>query len=162
MGKVATLYDRPNYENVSVRLSPGNYPLSKDWSAQLGRDANDWVSAIKVPAGLAVVLYQHKDYGGKALTIINKNIPDLNSYGFHDIMSSVKVVEVPTTTPSAVLNNDSILESLDKLTPDDSTKTPDDSDSPKKISTVGWMAIILGILTLIGGSTLLIIKTKNK
>lgn len=66
----------------------------RSWSfdgdqAFVGGDANDQFSSVKVPAGVTVQLFQHRDFGGTSVTL-TADTPDLRTVGFNDGASSVK------------------------------------------------------------------------
>lgn len=57
--------------------------------AFVGDDANDQFSSVRVPPGVSVTLFQHRDFGGSSVTL-TADTPDLRDKGFNDSASSVK------------------------------------------------------------------------
>jgi hypothetical protein len=53
---------------------------------------NEFISSVRVPAGLAVTLRENTNYGGRGLTINGPaDIPCLITQNFNDITSSMRV-----------------------------------------------------------------------
>jgi hypothetical protein len=85
-----TLYEDEAFQGSSVSLVKGEYNNLRDYGF------NDKMSAIIVPKGYQVTLYEHKNFSGTSHTVIGPTfIPYWN--GFNDECSSYKV-----TTTSAV------------------------------------------------------------
>jgi hypothetical protein len=53
---------------------------------------NDFISSVRVPAGLSVLLREHPNYGGRGL-IINgpSDIPCLSIWDMNDVTSSMRI-----------------------------------------------------------------------
>jgi hypothetical protein len=55
---------------------------------------NDYISSVRVPAGLSVLLREHPNYGGRGLNITGPaDIACLSQWSFSDITSSMQVGE---------------------------------------------------------------------
>jgi hypothetical protein len=53
---------------------------------------NDWISSIRVPAGLTVLLREHPNYGGRGLRITGPaDVDCLTNWQFNDITSSMQI-----------------------------------------------------------------------
>jgi hypothetical protein len=85
--KAVTLYQHCDYGGYKVRLTPGNYDLGD--LVRLGV-RNDDVSAISFEGGARAALFEHGGYGGKRWDL-SFNVSCFVSYGFNDILSSIKV-----------------------------------------------------------------------
>lgn len=83
-----TLY-QDNFTGASKQLEAGSYD-----NAELGI-GNNTLSAISIPRGLQVTLYENGAFEGRTLLLGKSAGPDvLNKYGFNDVTSSVKITEV--------------------------------------------------------------------
>lgn len=71
----AIVFDQPNFAGGSRNLSVGNYRLT---------DFNDMISSIRVPQGMAVILYEHADEAGGygASVDLLEDCANLSAYGF--------------------------------------------------------------------------------
>ncbi len=85
----ATFYEDINYGGAS-------FPANADMSF-VGWDWNDRISSLRVPVGLAVILYQNIDFGGASLTLTS-DAPDLRAYPgpgadgtWNDAASSIRI-----------------------------------------------------------------------
>ncbi|MDQ3751034.1 MAG: hypothetical protein M3367_18750, partial [Acidobacteriota bacterium] len=78
------IYEHSNFGGRSKKLSIGDYRLS---------DFNDVASSIKVPAGLAAMIFEHADDGGGYGISVDllEDQPDLSKYNFNDKVSYVTV-----------------------------------------------------------------------
>ncbi len=78
------IYEHSNFGGSSKTLSIGDYRLS---------DFNDVASSIKVPAGLAAMIFEHADDGGGYGISVDllEDQPDLSKYNFNDKISYVTV-----------------------------------------------------------------------
>lgn len=84
----ATLYT-DNFTGSHRQLAPGSYD-----HADLGI-GNNALSAITIPRGLLVTLYEHGAFEGRTLVLAKSVGPDLlTQYGFNDAVSSVKIEEI--------------------------------------------------------------------
>ena len=79
-----TVYENSNFGGRSKTLGIGNYKLS---------DFNDIVSSIKVPQGLAAIIYEHADDGGGYGISVDllEDQPDLSQFNFNDKTSYISV-----------------------------------------------------------------------
>jgi hypothetical protein len=83
-----TLYAN-NFTGTSKQLAAGSYDNS-----DLGI-GNNTLSAISIPRGLKVTLYEYGAFEGRSLVLAKSAGPDLlATYGFNDITSSIKVQEI--------------------------------------------------------------------
>ncbi|NSS93212.1 bacterial Ig-like domain-containing protein [Enterococcus faecalis] len=87
------LYENTDQITTGFAHEAGNPYVLKNL-ADFGRD--NQVSAVSLPAGKSVTLYEHKNYGGRSLTLTNTtNQPKKYSLGdqykFNDIASSYRV-----------------------------------------------------------------------
>lgn len=74
-------FEHINYQGRSWTFD-GDQPF-------VGGEANDQFSSVKVPAGMAVQLFQHRDFAGNSVTL-SSDTPDLRDKGFNDAASSLK------------------------------------------------------------------------
>ncbi len=81
----AKFYQHCNYGGRVSELGIGDYDLG-----QMGIDG-DMISAVRVPHGLKVILYEHPQFRGRSLTVTEDD-PCLQNDGFHDITSSLRVM----------------------------------------------------------------------
>ncbi|MFN9502365.1 MAG: beta/gamma crystallin-related protein [Chryseotalea sp.] len=83
-----TVY-QDNFTGTSKQLRAGNYEHS-----DMGM-ANNTLSAINIPRGLRVTLYEYGAFEGKSLTLVKSAGVDLlNQFQFNDVVSSMKVEEI--------------------------------------------------------------------
>jgi hypothetical protein len=82
-GAVVTVYEDANFLGNSASLGVGRYDLE-----QLGI-ANDSLSSLRVPIGMAVTLYEDWDFGGRSMTFAQDAI--YVGDDFNDITSSIIV-----------------------------------------------------------------------
>jgi hypothetical protein len=83
-----TVY-QDDFTGTSKQLRAGNYEHS-----EIGI-ANNTLSAITIPRGLRVTLYEHGALEGKSLTLVKSAGVDLlNQFQFNDVVSSMKVEEI--------------------------------------------------------------------
>lgn len=87
-GLQVTLY-ADNFTGTSKQLGVGNFD-----HADL-RIGNNTLSAISIPRGLQVTLFEHGAFEGRSLVLARSVGPDvLGRYGFDDAVSSLKVEEI--------------------------------------------------------------------
>lgn len=91
-----TVYNGQNFKtdqwSSSYQFGVGDYrflsdiadPNMKRSSKDKAKNWEDYISSIKVPAGLKVTLYEHPDFKGKHLTLKAGNYPYLNYFKFGD------------------------------------------------------------------------------
>jgi beta-glucanase (GH16 family) len=95
------VYQDCNYGGTSGSFPIGSYTLA---AMQARGVPNDWVSSVRVPAGLKVVLYQNDNYAGTSVTLTADN-SCLVGNSFNDQASSMVVSSAggatPTTPPRA-------------------------------------------------------------
>ncbi len=84
---VATVYQHCNFAGYARNLAPGRYNLGA--LTRLGI-RNDDLSALRVPNGLEMIVYEHDNFGGRALTF-RGNDACLVDNRFNDIISSVVI-----------------------------------------------------------------------
>jgi hypothetical protein len=86
-GQSVVIYENPNFEGRSRSFGIGTHRLFTE------EDFNDVTSSIKVPAGLAVIVYDHADEGGGRGLWVDflEDQPDLSKYYFNDKISSLVV-----------------------------------------------------------------------
>jgi len=82
-----TLYEHWNFGGKSIVLSEGSYTLSDLESKGL---INDTISSIKVPSGYKAIIYKDNNFKGNAWVMTN-NISNFDTYGFNDVLSSIKI-----------------------------------------------------------------------
>ncbi|MEM7034885.1 MAG: beta/gamma crystallin-related protein, partial [Chloroflexota bacterium] len=87
-GVMATIFENGNYGGRSQSLAVGQYNIN---DLTIG---NDRLSAIKVPVGLRVTLYQHGNFKGTTRTYTS-DVAFISD--FNDQTSSIKVEEVALT-----------------------------------------------------------------
>lgn len=81
------VYTDCNFSGVVARLRPGDYDLAQLQAAGL---ANDTLSAVRVPPGYKVTLFEHFRFGGRTATLTN-DTGCLLSQQFNDLASSLKI-----------------------------------------------------------------------
>lgn len=74
---------------------------SKPWSQDtsfVDWDWNDRISSLRIPAGVTVILYEHRDFGGVSLTLTG-DVSDLRNYSgpgadgtWNDAASSIRII----------------------------------------------------------------------
>ncbi len=84
-----TFYRDYEYGGPSITLAPGRYTQSQIEAAGI---PNNWVSAIKVPNGIRVIVYDGDNFSGGSCTFTENNA-NFGSLGCNDIMSSVVISE---------------------------------------------------------------------
>lgn len=82
-----TLYQNCSFTGWAATFGPGNYTQT-DLTTAGG--VNDDASAVKVPFGLKVTLYQNNNYGGTS-SVYTADQSCLSSSSFNDLTSSLKV-----------------------------------------------------------------------
>lgn len=85
------VYEHANYSGQSKTLTVGTYRLTG-----VPGDLNDQISSIKVPAGMAVMIYEHSNNTGGYGSYVDllENTPDLAVYNFNDKISYINVFTV--------------------------------------------------------------------
>jgi hypothetical protein len=79
---IGVLYRDSNGRSDKFPLVPGGHPQILGWF-------NDRASSIRVPIGMEVTLYEHKNYGGNVITFVgNDQIINLGEFGWNDKVSS--------------------------------------------------------------------------
>ena len=105
-GMVATFFQHCSYTGWSVQLGAGDYRLS---ALRARGFVNDDMSSVRVPAGLAVTLYEHDNFEGHSMTLyadndclVRNGRPGGN---WNDVVSSVRVRNLltPQLTTSRLL-----------------------------------------------------------
>lgn len=81
MSNGVVFYEHINFEGKSWTFD-GDQPF-------VGWDANDQFSSMKVPAGMSVQLFAHRDFAGKTVTVTS-DVADMRTIGWNDFASSVK------------------------------------------------------------------------
>lgn len=85
-----TIY-KDNFSGASLALRPGYYD-----HFELGNVGNDNLSAVKVPKGMKVTLYEHGGYQGRSLVLTqDATAPFLIQNKFNDLASSIFVEVLP-------------------------------------------------------------------
>ena len=87
-------YEHCNYGGKSVAHGVGNYGMN-----DMGM-ANDSLSAVRVPPGYQVTLYERAGFGGKRLTL-TKDAPCLVDQGWNDLTSSFKIQKTSEQTDTS-------------------------------------------------------------
>ncbi len=88
-GAQARFFQHENYNGWEVQLGIGNYDYNEMVYAR--GIPNDALSAIKVPQGLKVTLYEHAGFGGSSVTLSSGEYPNLDSVNFNNRASSIKI-----------------------------------------------------------------------
>jgi hypothetical protein len=85
-----TMYEHHNFwgRRFYCRIGFTNYSLLNKLSF------NDKASSIIIPQGLRAVFYEHADRGGRQLSLDAGDYPNLDIYGWNDMISSVDVFTV--------------------------------------------------------------------
>ena len=89
----AIFYRNSGFSGTAVTLVPGNYTIAQ--LAALGL-YDKTISSI-VTNGYQVVAYSNDNFSGTSITV-NANQPDLANVNFNDQISSIKVINLGTTT----------------------------------------------------------------
>lgn len=96
-GPVVTIY-KDNFKGASKTLAAGEYNFS-----DLGAVGNDQLSAVKVPKGMKVTLYEHGAFAGRKLVLTkDTDAAFLVAKKFNDLTSSIKVELLPEPAPIKV------------------------------------------------------------
>lgn len=89
-----TIY-KDNYSGPSKKLRAGTYDFF-----ELGNVDNDQLSSVKIPKGMKVILYEHKEMGGRSVELTaDASASFLVSKKFNDVASSIVVEELPKPEP---------------------------------------------------------------
>ncbi len=93
------VYDQPNFSGRFKKLTPGDYPLSRLTSPELGLGgiSDNMIASLVVPQGYVAILYDGPNFDPslKSTFIIGPaNIAYLSDYGMQDKVSSMKIVSV--------------------------------------------------------------------
>lgn len=111
-GQQVTMYQHINFDGASKSFSPGtrisqleNWNPSPFWRGIIGCGdiCNDNISSIKVPQGLKVTVWEHKDFTGRSM-VFTSDISNLVPSGWNDIITSF-VVEWYTPPPAPQAQN---------------------------------------------------------
>lgn len=83
------IYENANFEGRSRTLAVGSYRFFTNTNG----DFNDIASSIKVPTGLAAIIYERaSEAGGYGISVdLLENRPDLSKYNFNDKVSYIRV-----------------------------------------------------------------------
>lgn len=85
----ATFFEHCNYGGRSITLGPGRYDMDAMVNAGL---PNDSLSAIRIPPGLLVTIWEHNFTGGSRR--FTTDVPCLVNVGFNDTTSSIVIEQV--------------------------------------------------------------------
>ena len=80
-------YSACNYGGRATELDEGEYPFNKLLATGYG---NDTLQSVKVPQGMAVVMWEHDIGGGREVTLYS-DTPCLTSINFMNTVSSCRV-----------------------------------------------------------------------
>jgi hypothetical protein len=83
------LFQNYDYGGWSAGFGPGAYTIS-DIVAAGG--VNDDASSLLISPGYTVTLYEDDNFSGSSL-VLTEDTPDLGSYGFNDMLSSMTIVK---------------------------------------------------------------------
>ena len=78
-----TLFDHPGFGGDSFTIDRTTDFVGWDW--------NDRISAVLVPDGVTLVLYQHAGFGGNRLELVAPGVVNLGDFGFNEEVSSIEV-----------------------------------------------------------------------
>lgn len=84
-------YQHCNFGGYSSHLPPGRYTLRQ---LQARGIRNDDLSAIQIPNGFIVKLYQHDNFTGRSWRF-NRNVSCFVASGLNDVVSSIEVIKKP-------------------------------------------------------------------
>jgi hypothetical protein len=114
-----TIY-KDNFGGPSKKLRAGAYDFY-----ELGAVDNDQVSSVKIPTGMKVILYEHKEMGGRSLEFTaDVSASVLKEKNFNDATSSIFVIELPKPEPV-------VEKPIEKPTPEPVTQ-PKPVEEPKE------------------------------
>jgi hypothetical protein len=83
---IGVLYRNANGQNAKFPLVPGGRAEVMHWF-------NDRASSIRVPAGMTIILFENKNYGGDFIEFSGDGqIVNLSDYGWNDKVSSFVVL----------------------------------------------------------------------
>ncbi len=85
--RVTLFVDCP-FAGTSVSLGPGDYNMN-----QIGLP-NDSISSVRVPSGLQLVLYEHSNFEGASVVVVD-DATCLTDRGWNDRASSLRVQPAP-------------------------------------------------------------------
>ena len=96
-----TIYEHSNYGGKSrtYTIFPGKCQAMQISLKEV--NMNDVISSVKVGKNVAVYLFEHHRYSGRYLRL-NESVPDLKSYHFNDIASSLIVFPKSMGYPAGV------------------------------------------------------------
>jgi len=88
-GKV-TFYSAPNFSGRATELDIGDYPFGKLMATGY---VNDSLQSVKVPPGLAVIMWEHNIGQGREVRLTSDNA-NLSSIGYANTVSTCRVIAV--------------------------------------------------------------------
>lgn len=95
-----TLYESPNYTGRSWTLGP----MDSVWIPTVGVP-NDSISSIQVGKDTRVYLYEQANYQGRVIDFVGPfNVPNLTTYNFNDIVTSIRIMYHPIANYRRLLN----------------------------------------------------------
>lgn len=86
--KSVTFYSACNYGGKATSIPVGDYPFQKLMATGYG---NDTLQSVKVPSGLAVIMWEHDIGGGREVKLTADN-PCLSSINYMNTVSSCRVI----------------------------------------------------------------------
>lgn len=96
----ATFYENTNYGGRSWTLKEGDYPSISSQGIP-----DNSISSIKVGPDTRIYIYENSTYGGRVQNFVGPyNVPELLSYRFNDITSSIKITYHPIAYYKYLLN----------------------------------------------------------
>ena len=96
-----SMYEHIYYTGSSNNLEVGNYRLSDLQNLNI---KNDDISSVRVEQGYKAIIYEHDNYQGKSL-VLKSNTPNLVPLNWNDIISSIKVEKLSTTSTVNIYEN---------------------------------------------------------
>lgn len=93
-----TFYSKCDYKGPGVALAPGDYTAREMLQFGITQDS---ISAVDVPRGLTVTLYEDDRFGGRYGTL-KRSDPCLENDRFSDVVSSVSIRETFEVTEPAL------------------------------------------------------------
>lgn len=78
-----TLFEHPGFAGESFTIDGTTDFVGGAW--------NDRISAVLVPDGATVVLYEHAGFEGNRLDLVAPGVVNLGDFGFNDQISSIEV-----------------------------------------------------------------------